>query len=100
MIRSILAVAVAAASLAACGAAGGKPYPDNVKQNMQTACVQGGAPTNVCDCIRSNIEKQIPFDDYALWDVKTQQAGKPDPASPLTDKIMKIGINCATSPVQ
>jgi hypothetical protein len=87
--------AVAIGGLSACNPV--KPYPDLVKSNMKTGCAQGGLAPDVCDCLIRNVEKQVPFEHYAPWDLKAQ-SGNVDPNDPLTTKMVTITTTCMSNP--
>jgi hypothetical protein len=73
-------IVVAPVALAGCNMFGGDgKYPEQVKTNFVNACVGGGAPKSVCDCMMAKLEKDVPFSKFMEQDTKARNGGQPDP---------------------
>lgn len=82
---------VLAAALAGCGQQEADTYPPQYELNFMRACQAQGPSGNVCPCTWEKIEREIPPDEFAAFELlpASEQA-----AHPLYSQIERYALEC------
>jgi len=86
--RAILLVAVV--GVAACGQQS-NAYPPQYELNFMQACRAQGAPVEFCACSWEKIERQVPAQDFAAFELLSESEQS---AHPLNEEIRRFADEC------
>jgi len=86
-----LVILAALTALGACGQQQAKTYPPQYELNFMRACQAQGPAENVCPCTWEKIEREIPPDAFAAFELLPASEQR---VHPLYGQIERYAIEC------
>jgi hypothetical protein len=80
MRNTVMAVALAAASLLIAEIAAAQAYPRPIRDAYMASCIREGGTYTTCQCVLLQVETQIPLDKFVKMRETVQAGGDADQA--------------------